>query len=83
MITYCSLCKSNINTGEPCYHRQSLLRKLRVYSNKVNDVTTKLENGDYVESRANRKVRELDEYYASLIDRMYIAPSNELENSDG
>jgi len=72
MITFCSLCKDNIDTKEPCYHRESLLRKLRVYSNKVNEVTSKLEAGDIDEDAANEETEQLDNYYANLINGMFM-----------
>lgn len=71
MITFCTQCGVNIDTADPCNHRKSLLRKLRVYSNKINEVTAKLESGDIDENEANNLATTLDEYYATRIDQMY------------
>lgn len=50
VVTYCPFCDKNIAVAEPCSHFQSLLRKIRIHSNKqveihslINDDESNLE----------------------------------------
>jgi len=47
--------------------RKSVLRKLRVYSNKVTEIAVLLDREEITETEAERKMIELDEYYADRI----------------
>lgn len=72
MVTYCRQCKSNIDTEDACFHRKSLLRKLRLHSNEIVRITERLDSGEISEDEANEMAIASDERFANLVNRMYI-----------